>query len=104
MPREAPVIRQVDLRRACFEEAKSFRDRVCVGYNDDFGRTLATLNFDDVEEKMRLDMLYRRYHTEVKDRKAVSKGDSGTREKRTNKTLSLGHETTWSYGLSHFPT
>ena len=88
------MIRQVDLRRACFEEAKSFRDRFCVAYNDDFGRTLATLNFDDAEENMRLDMLYRRYHREVEDRKAVLRGDSDTREERTNKTLSLVRETT----------
>jgi hypothetical protein len=51
------VIRQVDLRRACFEEAKSFRDRLCVGHSEKVGKTFRALDIDDNEEKIRRDIV-----------------------------------------------
>ena len=51
------MIRQVDLRRACFEEAKSLRDRLCVGHSENVGKTFRALNIDDDEEKMRRDIV-----------------------------------------------
>jgi hypothetical protein len=54
IPREAPVIKQVDLRRACLEEAKSFKDRICVEQTDEAGLyNVRATNPDDNEAKIR---------------------------------------------------
>lgn len=54
IPREAPVIKQVDLRRACLEEANSFKDRFCVGQTDEAGLyDVRVTNPDGNEAKIR---------------------------------------------------
>ena len=57
MPREAPVTRQVDLRRACFDEAKSLRDRVCVKFRESAGLViLQALRVNGGSESVNRDM------------------------------------------------